>query len=81
MRVNIENASVQVPNLDSTVNRLSASLLVAAILISSAMLATPGAVDNPVALVLKWVYLVGGAVLGISLLVSVLLSVWRGGRF
>ena len=81
VRVNIENASVQVPNLDSTVNRLSASLLVAAILISSAMLATPGAVDNPVALVLKWVYLVGGAVLGISLLVSVLLSVWRGGRF
>ena len=81
VRVNIENASVQVPNLDSTVNRLSASLLVSAILISSAMLAVPGAMDNPVAVVLKWVYLVGGAVLGISLLVSVLLSVWRGGRF
>lgn len=81
VRVSIENASVQVPNLDSTVNRLSASLLVSAILISSAMLAVPGAMENPVAVVLKWVYLVGGAVLGLSLLISVLLSVWRGGRF
>ncbi len=81
VRVNIENASVQVPNLDSTVNRLSASLLVAAILISSAMLAVPGAMDNPVAVILKWVYLVGGAIVGLSLLVSVMLSVWRGGRF
>jgi len=72
LRVAIDEMDVPLRKLDTIVNRLSASILVSAIILSSAVLAIVGTDDNPIANILTTVYLIGGAVLGLWLLISVL---------
>ncbi len=74
LRVGIDEMDVTLRKLDTIVNRLSASILVSAIILSSAVLAIVGTDGNSVADILTTVYLIAGAVLGLWLLISVLRS-------
>lgn len=77
LHVTIEHLDVPLKRIDESVNRLSASLLVSAIIMSSALLAVLGQPDDPVAKFLIATYVFGGALLGLWLLVSA----FRAGRF
>jgi len=77
LQVSLENVEIPLRKLDAIVNRLSAAILVSAIILSSAVLAILAQPNNVIANVLTPVYLVGGALLGLWLLISVL----RTGRF
>lgn len=72
VRVNHENLERPLRKLEGIVTRLSASILISAIILSSALLATSADPENPVASLLTTVYLVAGALLGAWLLVSIL---------
>jgi ubiquinone biosynthesis protein len=72
IRVNHENLDRPLRRVDGIVTRLSAAILISAIILSSALLASSSDSDNPIASILTTAYLVAGALLGTWLLISIL---------
>ncbi len=72
IRVNHENLDRPLRRIDGIVTRLSAAILISAIILSSALLASSSDSDNPIASILTTAYLVAGALLGTWLLISIL---------
>jgi ubiquinone biosynthesis protein len=72
VRINHENLDRPLRRLDGIVTRLSATILISAIILSSALLATTSDSDNPIASLLTTTYLLAGALLGTWLLISIL---------
>ena len=77
LRLTINDIEKPLHKLDTTVNKLSASLLVSAFILSSAVLAISGSTDNPITNILTTVYVGIGAIVGVWLLISII----RTGRF
>ena len=77
LRLTINDIEKPLHKLDTTVNRLSASLLVSAFILSSAVLAVTGSPENPITNILTTVYVGIGAIVGVWLLISIM----RTGRF
>jgi ubiquinone biosynthesis protein len=77
LRLTINDIEKPLHKLDTTVNRLSASLLVSAFILSSAILAVSGSPENPITTTLTTVYVAIGSIVGVWLLISFI----RTGRF
>lgn len=73
MHVTLDELDKPLRRIDTMINRLSLALLISSIILSSAVLTTVETA-SPIADVLTTVYLVGGAALGLWLLISFLRS-------